>query len=126
MVQFCLAGNSDVIELKREVNAIARSERLKFIDGSEEAQRGLEATGAPADTRQEPVIHMGAEASDGLGLTVSSMGLPRFQVVVGFAEGADSLKSRAFADRVVKRLSQRWHITTVPADTGAGPLKNCE
>jgi len=126
MVQFCLAGNSDAMELKREVSSIARSEGMKLNDGSDAAERGLEATHAPADTRQQPVIHVGVEGSDGLGLMVASIGLPSFQVVLGFSEGADRLKARAFADRVVKRLSQRWHLKTVPAGTGALPLKDCD
>jgi hypothetical protein len=125
MVQFCLADQADLVGLKQELKAIAQAEGMEFIDGSEAAKQGLEATDAPESMRQDPVIHLGVERRDGIGVMVASMGLPRYQVVMGFSEGSDPQKASAFADTVLKKLSRRWHLRTVPAGTGALPLKTC-
>jgi hypothetical protein len=125
MVQFCLAGQADVVGLKQQLKSIAQAEGMDFIDGSEEAKQGLEATNAPKIVRQDPVIHMGVEGRDGIGLMVGSIGLPSYQVAMGFSEGSDPRKASAFADTVLKKLGQRWHVRTVPAGTGALPLKTC-
>src|SRR3954471_9305438 len=57
MVQFCLADQADLAELKQELKSIAQAEGMEFIDGSEAAKQGLEATAAPESMRQDPVIH---------------------------------------------------------------------
>ena len=73
-----------------------------------------------------PFINMGVEGEDGMGLTAGNLSLPGYQVAVGFGDGSDPVRARAFAERVVNRLKTRWDVETVPAGEGAFPLKACE
>lgn len=125
MVQFCLADQADLVVLKQELKSIAQAEGMDFIDGSEAAKQGLEDTNAPESMRQDLVILMSVEGRDGISLMLGNMGLPSYQVAMGFSEGSDPPKASAFADAVLKKLGQRWHLRTVPAGTGARALNTC-
>ena len=74
MVQFCLADQADLVGLKQELKSIAQAEGMDFIDGSEAAKQGLEATNAPEAMRQDPVIHLGVDVRNGISLMVGSYG----------------------------------------------------
>jgi hypothetical protein len=101
---------------------------MKFVDHSLETQRNLAVIRGDAwkpDT-SNPVIAIDMGLDDGLGLGVGNLGLPNYQVAVGFSGGQDPAEARKFSDMVVARLSQRWHVETVPDGSGALPLKVCK
>ena len=56
------------------------------------------------------------------GLTAANIGLPGYQVAIGFSDGPDA---QAFAKRVIDRLKMQWRVETIPSDKGALPLKSC-
>lgn len=123
MVQICLKDKNGLQEFTRVLQSIAHSQRKKFVDGSAETEKDLKSINAL--DQEGPFVNMGVEGEDGEGLTAGNLGLPGYQVAVGFGEGVDVPASRRFADFVVHRLEEHWHIFTVPAGKGAFPLKEC-
>lgn len=102
---------------------IAQLEHMNFLDHSAETKRDLKVIGALPE--QTLVINMGVDREDGVGLGAGNLGLPGYQVVVGFSEGSNPPEAHTFADKVVSRLKTRWNVETVPAGKGALPLKMC-
>ncbi len=124
MVQLCLGDERNLSEFTSMMRSIAQSEGMKFVDGSAETKKDLKVIGAPQ--HPGPVINMGFDREDGVGLMAGDLGSPDYQVAVGFSEGSNPSGAHAFADRVVSRLKTRWHVETVPAGKGAFPMKTCE
>lgn len=126
MVQFCLQGQADLADLTSELRSIAQQEHMQFIDASARTRQDLQTINAPQSVRVDPVINMGVERDDGVGLGLGNMGLPSYQVAMGFSEGSNPPEAHAFAARVLQKLSAQWHLKTVPAGTGALPMKSCD
>jgi len=123
MVQICLGNEQGLKDFTDRMRSVARSEQMTFVDGSSDTKKDLETMGA---LRQAgPIIHMGVEREDGLGLTAGNIGLPGFQVAVGFSEGSNPPEAHAFAKRVIDLLETQWRVETVPPGKGALPLKSC-
>jgi len=61
-----------------------------------------------------------------MGVTAGNLGLPGYEVALGFSEGSSGAEAREFANKVVKRLEQHWQVEIVPAGTGAKPMGGCE
>ena len=127
IVQMCLADKEGVAEFIDELKAIAAAEKMSFTDRSSDTKRELEATGysSPERAGGSPVINIGFIGKDGLGIGAGNLGLPGYQVAVGFSGNSNQSESDAFANRVVKRLEQHWHITVVPVGMGAKPMAGC-
>lgn len=124
IVQLCLGDERNLAGFTSMMRSIAQSEGMKFVDGSAETKKDLKAIGAPHQTG--PVINMGFDRDDGVGLMAGDLGSSDYQVAVGFSEGSNPSDAHAFADRVVGRLKTRWHVDTVPAGKGAFPMQTCE
>jgi hypothetical protein len=127
IVQICLGDPQNLAAFTREMQVIARSENMRFIDGSEETRDNLAAMNKEAGLpeRAGPVIHMAVRARDSLGVTAANWGWPGYQVALGFSEGFRPRKARLFAERVVSRLEEHWRVERVPAGMGAQPMRNC-
>jgi len=96
---------------------------MTLVDGSSYTKKDLEMIGA---LRQAgPIIHIEVEREDTLGLTATNLGLPGYQIVIGFSEDPNPTEARAFAKRVVDLLKTQWQVETVPSGKGALPLKSC-
>ncbi|MDB6063387.1 MAG: hypothetical protein JWM78_3490 [Verrucomicrobiaceae bacterium] len=124
MVQVCFKDEQNLELFIDTMKSIAQLERMNFIDNSRATQKDLVALKVAGPT--DRAINIGAEGNDGMWVTASNLGLPSYQVTLGFFEGSRSLEARKFADRVVGELTQRWHIEYVPSGQGAFPMKNCE
>lgn len=127
MVQMCLANDQGVSDFIDELRAIATVEKMDFLDNSANTKRELDAVGYAGDerTRGSPVINIGVQRSDGLGIGAGNLGLPGYQVALGFSAGSSTTEAQAFANRVVSQLEQRWRISFVPAGSGAKPMAGC-
>jgi hypothetical protein len=127
MVQLCLNDDQGATEFTSMMRSIAASENVKFVDGSAETQRELKATGAKMDKLGTPgaVINIGFDRGDLNLMMGGNLGLPTYQVALGFAADPNPSEAQRFADLVVQRLATRWHVETVPAGTGALPMKTC-
>lgn len=124
IVQLCLGDERNLADFSSMMRSIAQSEGMKFVDGSAETKKDLKIMSAPHQTG--PVINMGFDREDGVGLMAGDLGSPDYQVAVGFSEGSNPTGAHAFADRVVGRLKTRWHVDNVPAGKGAFPMRTCE
>jgi hypothetical protein len=71
---------------------------------------------------------MGIDLGHGVGVTVSNLGLPGFQVALGFSEGSRPREAQRFAETVIRKLEARWRVQTVPipAESGARPMSGCD
>lgn len=127
MVQLCLANQQGLATMESELQSVAQSEKMVFLDNSRNTKESLNTIGYAGNERKDgsPVISLDVGRKDGMGLGVGNLGLPNYQVAVGFSEGSDAKEARQFANRVVERLKQHWRIVVVPAGTGAKPLASC-
>jgi hypothetical protein len=126
IAQVCLRNAEDLSAFTGEMQLIAQSEGKQLIDNSKTTQAELNAAGHPVEgARTKPVINMGIQLGDGVGLTVGNLGLPGYQVAVGFSEGSSPADANRFADAVVKKLAQRWRVESLPGGTGAKGMENC-
>jgi hypothetical protein len=128
IVQVCLPKAQDLAVFKEEMQSIAHAEGLSFIDASANTQKDLESMDNPnvAKAMYGPLVNMGIERSDGVGLTAGNLGMPANQLVVGFSEGSDPAYAHRFADGVVDKLKQHWHVEMVPPGLGATGMKSCD
>jgi hypothetical protein len=127
MIQLCVQDDQGVSQFMNMMRSIAVSERMTFVDGSAQAQRGLKDTGAQFEKLDTPgsVVHIGIDRGGHTLMMGGNLGLPTYQVALGFS-GADNTEDvLRFADRVVKKLETTWPVQTVPAGTGALPMKTC-
>jgi len=126
--QMCVHDKAGVAQLIEELKAEAASRRMEFVDNSANTKRDLESVSYPGRERADgsPVINVGIKSDDGMGATAINVGLPGYQVALGFSEGSDKLEARRFADEVIKRLEQHWRVEAVPPGSGAMPKPDCK
>lgn len=126
-VQICVEDARGLAELKKLMEAVSQAENLHFIDNSASQARQLSDVGAGRALGHDVshAIDLHIEGEDGLGVTATNLGLPTYQVGLGFAEGSDPTKARHLADHLVGRLSQHWSVQPVPSDQGIVPMKDC-
>jgi hypothetical protein len=127
MAQMCLSDQHDVSAFVGELKSIASAEKFDFVDRSNDTERELKTVGYVGSERTggSRVINVGVLRRDGMGLGAGNLGLPGYQVAIGFSEGSNAAEARNFADRVLMRLRKHWRIELVPAGTGAKPMANC-
>ena len=117
-VQFCVANARGVDLFKSTLQAIARDEHMRYIDGSQATTRDLRLLRPAGENihTNGGLIYVGVEA-DGFGLEGGNLGLNPYDISVGF--GPDTVAARAFSKRVVARLKQYWALKVVPKNSGA-------
>lgn len=127
-VQLCVADQQGVRDLKRIMQSVAQSENLKFIDNSLQQGSDLHEIGADKlmGRNADRAIDVHIEGAEGMGVTAGNLGLPEYQVALGFTEGANPSKAHRLSDQLIKALSRRWHVEVLPLGTGAMPMKSCE
>jgi hypothetical protein len=127
MVQMCVVDQTGVAKLKDVMRSIAKLEDLTYIDNSAQQGASLKAMGADKLLKQDAAlaIDVHLEGDRGLGVSAGNLGLPPYQVALGFTEGTDATKAHRLSDRLVKALAQLWQIETVPQGQGALPMKTC-
>jgi hypothetical protein len=123
IVQLCLGNEQSLTDFTKIMQSIAQAEQMNFVDGSAKTKGDLKAMGA---LRQSgPIIHMGVEREGGLAAVATNVGLPGYQVAVGFSQGKDPSEARLFAEKVVARLKARWQVEPVTPGKETSPLKTC-
>jgi hypothetical protein len=90
---------------------------------SADTARDLPKTGYAGRERSDgsPVINVGVLRKDGLFVGGGNLGLPGYQVQLGFTKGADDAESRSFAKEVISRLEKRWGVEVLPAGVRCDP-----
>jgi hypothetical protein len=129
MAEVCLTDTQNLSAFTHEIQSIAQSEGMTFIDDSAVTERNLDTIGTPNQkkTLSRPVINMGIERGNEVVSMIGNVGLPDHQLVVGFSEGSNPVDAHRFAQMVVSKLEEHWHVEIVPnpAESGALPMKNC-
>jgi hypothetical protein len=126
-VQICVVDERGVAELNDLMRATAAAEHLQFIDNSAQQGSDLKAMGADKLLKRDAslAIDFQIEGNGGMGVTAGNLGLPPYQVGLGFTEGSDAAKAHQLSARLIHALSQRWQVETIPAGKGAMPMKSC-
>lgn len=127
IVQACLLDERGTAAFIHEMKSIAAAEQMRFLDSSARTAEELRAVGYEGRERTHgsPVIHIGVERADGMGVTAANLGLPGYEVALGFSEGSSASDARDFADRVMARLETHWRLEVLPPGEGAKPKGNC-
>jgi len=127
IVQLCLKDDENLAAFKNLLESTARSEHMNFIDGSDQTKLDLQSIAEVIHTVpvNNPVINVGVERDDGIGLMAGNLGLHNYEVAVGFSEGLNPSEAHKFANLVVGSLEKRWHVDVVPAGSGALPKDSC-
>lgn len=128
MVQMCVQDERGVGKFIDQMRRVAESEGMKFIDNSERTQVEIEkAKNSVMQLRTNGrAINLAIEGDSGLGMTAGNLGLPRYQIVIGFSAGVDSLVSRGFSAKVIEVLSSLWLVEELDNSQGAKPMRGCE
>ena len=126
-IQMCLFDKSGVKKFKDIMRAAAKSENLQFIDGSKKTGAELKTIGADALANHDPAlaINVGIKGDGGIIVMGGNLGLPPYQVALGFGQGSDPKQAHRLSDRLVHALSQHWSVETVPREKGVFPMTNC-
>lgn len=126
-IQVCVVDGAGATQFVETMRKIARSEGLRFVDGSAATKKYLSDVRGKGLVKLDhvPTINMGIEGEHGLGVTAGNLGLPSNQVSLGFTAGANATKAHRLADHLVHALSQRWRVQTIPKGKGAFPMSNC-
>jgi len=126
-VQVCVGDERGVTELRSVMRAVAQSENLRFIDNSAQQAQDLKDVGADKALKRDVsrAIDLHIEGESGLGVTAGNLGLPDYQVGLGFTEGRDPAKAHRLANRLISSLSQHWNVQRVPSSQGILPMKGC-
>jgi hypothetical protein len=127
MVQMCVSNAQGVEEFVDELKSVASAEKLEFVDNSSYAQRELQELGDPNGRRPDGthMIDVRLIRNDGLAIGATNIGLPGYQLAMGFSAGSNAAEARNFATRTLARFRQRWPIETVLDGTGALPVAGC-
>jgi len=65
------------------------------------------------------------EGANGLGVTAGNLGLPPYQVGMGFTEGTDPPRAHRLAHELIRALSPRWDVQKLAPGTRVLPMKTC-
>jgi len=100
---------------------------MEFFENGTQVAQELPKLGYAGREREDgsPLINASVMQADGMGVTVGNIGLPGYQVSLGFSEGSNFGDARKFADMMVGRLRERWVVDVVPEGHGAIPLARC-
>ena len=127
MVKMCLSNEQGVAEFIDELKATASAEKLEFVDNSGNAERELKEAGYAGRERTggSRVIDVRVIRNDGMGIGAANVGLPGFQMAMGFSKGSNALEAQNFANRTLVRFRKHWLVESVPSGAGAKPMAGC-
>jgi hypothetical protein len=123
----CLRDAQGLAEFRDVLQSIAVSEHSEFIDTSRRANEELKAIGKSRSPSGAPAVNMGIELKGGGVMMASNLGLPGYQVGVGFSEGSNARKAHEFAARALAKIQAKWDVAFVqdPAKSGIRPSADC-
>jgi hypothetical protein len=126
-VQMCVHDEEGVTQLKKLMRDAAQAENLQFVDGSRETGKNLKVMGADKALESDPsfAINVGIKGDGGSYVMGGNLGLPSYQVALGFGTGSDPEKAHRLSERLVRLLSAEWDVETVPQGKGVFPMGGC-
>jgi len=126
-LQMCVFDENGIDQLKSVMHTLAKSENLKFIDNSAATGQALKNIGADKAMSRDAslAVDLHIEGQGGLGVTAGNLGLPPYQIALGFTEGSEPGRAHKLAHHVVQALSKRWQVEQVAQGKGVFPMKTC-
>lgn len=127
IAQVCLRNQGDVDRFVALMREIAVANQLRFVDTSSESQEALSRTN-PEQARVENrrrAVNIGTVGSRGFGFSAGNLGLPEYQVAIGFTAGDQPADARKFAARTVSLVRSKWPVETSSGETGVTGMKSC-
>ena len=126
-IEMCVIDRDGVALFKNTMQAIAKSEGLHFLDGSAQTGNELKIIGVAVGHDYALSINVGINDRSGYNYAMGgNLGLPAYQIALGFGNGSDQTKARRLSDRLVKAFSRHWRVETVSVGQGVPPMKSCE
>lgn len=127
-VELCVHDKAGVAELISDLQDIARSNQMEFFDSSAATAKDLSKSGYRGHERADgsQLINVGVLRKDGLFVGGGNLGLPGYQVQLGFTSGSNEAEASRFAKDVIARLRRRWSVTVLPPGTAARPMPGCQ
>ncbi len=128
MVQMCLSSEQGVEAFVDELRSVAAAEKMEFVDNSRNAEQELKGVGYAGRerTRGNRVIDVRVMRKDGMAIGATNVGLPGFQMAMGFSEGSSAVETQNFANRTLARFRKHWSMESVPSGAGAKPMADCQ
>ena len=125
--QLCVHDENGLAQLASELKAVAATKGMTFVDSSTDTQRDLEVIGYADRNRADgsPVFNVAVKRRDGLGIGATNLGLPGYQIALGFTEGASRAETDEFTNEVISALERSWFVERLPAGVGATPSSAC-
>ncbi len=127
-VQMCVHDQEGVKQFKSVMRVVAAAENLEFIDGSSEAGKNLKAMGADRALKRDAAlaINVGIKGDGGTFVMGGNLGLPPYQVALGFGTGSEPTKARELSKHLVHLLTEKWNVEIVPQGKGVFAMKDCD
>jgi hypothetical protein len=127
VVQLCVHDRDGATQLIGDLRELAKSMHMEFFDSGAITEKDLASIGYRGREREDgsEMISIGLLRRDGLGIGGGNLGLPGYQVALGFSKGADEAESRRFAGEVINRLERQWHVEVLPPGSPATPMNDC-
>ncbi|HEY6516777.1 MAG TPA: hypothetical protein VIY50_11575 [Steroidobacteraceae bacterium] len=127
-VQFCVRNRAGMAQLIANLKEIANANHMDFADSSAYTEKDLAAVGYRGRERRDgsPVLSVGLLGKDGLFVGGGNLGLPGYQVQLGFTKGSDDAEAHRFAAQVISQLRQQWQqLNILPRGAAAKPMADC-
>lgn len=106
----------------------ALSREMQFLDLSADTERDVKIVGYSNEERADgsPLVHLVVVRDDGMSVGATNIGLPGYQIALGFTEGSDPLETQHFTDDVIERLEKHWLVDRLPAGSAVLPQAGCQ
>jgi hypothetical protein len=124
VVQFCVHDRPGAEHLVTELKQLAATEHMEFSDRSEAAEKEATAIGRGRSDGSSRIA-VSLIRMDGLGVGGGNLGLPGYQVTLGFSRGSDFGEATRFADRVVEQLNRQWRVDVLAPGANVPPMSGC-
>lgn len=123
----CLPKPSDVPEFVKLLRETGKAHGMTFFDRTAETRVELNALeNANGATRADGfVLNIGVLRPDGMGVTVSELPGPGWQVALGFSSANDLAEAERFTQAVTHILGRHWRVELIPGAAGVQPFDHC-
>lgn len=128
LVQVCLTSVQDISAFKSEMQSLAQTNGLSFVDRSAGAQAEAEAIQRHIRESKltDPMVMVSGRRKDGVSFSATNFADAPTQMVIGFQLGRGEA-GRGFSQVVWQALAKRWIVREGPdpQTSGAFPLPEC-
>lgn len=128
IAQVCLHNEGEVDRFVALMRKVAQSNGLEFVDTSSRSQEGLsriDSAQARIEARRR-AVNIGTLGGRGFGFGAGNLGLPGYQVAIGFTAGDNAQEAHKFAAETVRLLRLSWHVETQSGETGVHGMASCK